>query len=158
MPVGRPRWPRAGAGAATPIGTASAPKHDLLRQLGADELIDYRHEDFEQRARDVDVVLDALGGDYTVRSLRTLRPGGVLVSLALRATDPMPDVAAGLGVRHRLMLVEADQGGMLAVADLARAGLLRPVIEAAFPWEQAAKAHELGDTGRVTGKLVLTVR
>ncbi|OHV44824.1 zinc-binding dehydrogenase [Pseudofrankia sp. BMG5.36] len=73
------------------------------------------------------------------------------------STLPMPEEAARLGVQHRLMLVEAGQGGMLAVADLARAGQLRPIIEANFPWEQAAKAHELGDTGRTTGKLVLVV-
>ena len=70
----------------------------------------------------------------------------------------MPELAAELGVIHRLMLVEADQTGMLAVAELVRSGAVRPVIEASFPLEQAAKAHALGDTNRVTGKLVLTVR
>lgn len=139
------------------IGTASAVKHDLLRELGADELIDYRGEDFERLARDVDVVVDPIGGDYTARSLRTLRPGGVLVSLALTVTEPMPEMAAQLGVSHRLMLVEADQEGMRAVAELARTKRLRPVIESTFPLEEAAKAHTVGDTGRVTGKLVLTV-
>ncbi|MBL7491875.1 NADP-dependent oxidoreductase [Frankia sp. AgB1.9] len=140
------------------IGTASAPKHDLLRTLGADELIDYRDVDFEEAAGKVDAVVDAVGGEYTARSLRTLVPGGILVSLALSDTRPMPEEAAQLGVRHRLMLVEADQTGMLAVADLVRSGALRPVVEATFPLEQAAKAHRLGDTGRVTGKVVLTVR
>ncbi|CUU54059.1 NADPH:quinone reductase [Parafrankia irregularis] len=139
------------------IGTASEVKHDLLRGLGADELIDYHHEDFERAAGGVDVVIDPIGGDYTARSLRTLRPGGVLVSLALTETQPMPQEAARRGVHHRLMLVEADQEGMLAVAELARTRRLRPVIEAAFPWEEAAKAHAVGDGGRVTGKLVLTV-
>ncbi|WP_163553947.1 NADP-dependent oxidoreductase [Candidatus Frankia alpina] len=140
------------------IGTASAPKHDLLRTLGADELIDYHNVDFEKVTGKVDVVVDAVGGDYTARSLRTLVPGGVLVSLALSDTRPMPAEAAQLGVHHRLMLVEADQAGMLAVADLVSSGALRPVVEATFPLEQAARAHELGDAGRVTGKVVLTVR
>jgi NADPH:quinone reductase-like Zn-dependent oxidoreductase len=140
------------------IGTASAPKHDLLRALGADELIDYRNVDFEQAAGKVDVVIDAVGGDYTARSLRTLVPGGVLVSLALSDTLSMPAEAAQLGVRHRLLLVEADQAGMLAVADLVTRGALRPVVEATFPLGQAARAHGLGDAGRVTGKVVLTVR
>src|SRR6185369_156919 len=70
------------------IGTASASKHEVLRELGADELIDYREQDFERAARDVDVVIDAIGGDYTARSLRTLRPGGILVSLALNDAQP----------------------------------------------------------------------
>ncbi|MCW2912092.1 MAG: zinc-binding oxidoreductase [Actinomycetia bacterium] len=140
------------------IGTASAPKHDLLRELGADELIDYHAEDFEKAAGKVDVVIDLVGGDYTARSLRTLRKGGILISLVLSDAQLMTELTAELGVRQRLMLVEADQAGMLAVAGLVKSGALRPVIEAAFPLEQAAKAHELGDTGRVTGKVVLTVR
>jgi NADPH:quinone reductase-like Zn-dependent oxidoreductase len=139
------------------IGTASASKHEVLRELGADELIDYREQDFERAARDVDVVIDAIGGDYTARSLRTLRPGGILVSLALNDAQPMPEETARLGVCHRLMLVEAEQTGMRAVAELLRAGELRPVIQATFPLEDAAKAHEIGETNRVTGKLVLTV-
>jgi NADPH:quinone reductase-like Zn-dependent oxidoreductase len=140
------------------IGTASAPKHDTLRELGADELIDYRTEDFEKAAAEVDVVIDLIGGDYAARSLRTLRKGGILVSLALSNTQLLAEEAAELGVRHRLMLVEADQAGMLAVAELAKTGGLRPVVEASFPLEQARRAHELGDAGRVTGKVVLTVR
>jgi NADPH:quinone reductase-like Zn-dependent oxidoreductase len=63
------------------IGTASAGNHGFLRGLGADELIDYRTADFAEAVRDVDVVLDAVGGDTQVRSLRTLRRGGVLISL-----------------------------------------------------------------------------
>jgi NADPH:quinone reductase-like Zn-dependent oxidoreductase len=132
------------------IGTASAPKHDLLRALGADELIDYRTEDFEQAAGGVDVVVDPVGGDYTARSLRTLRTGGIVVSLT--NTPLLAEEAAALGVRHRLMLVEADHAGMLAVAELLETGALRPVVAASFPMAQAAKAHQLGETGRVTGK------
>ncbi|WP_435174257.1 NADP-dependent oxidoreductase [Actinacidiphila sp. bgisy145] len=140
------------------IGTASAAKHDALRALGADELVDYRTEDFEAAVSGVDVVIDLIGGDYAARSLRTLRKGGVVVSLVLSNTRALTETAAELGVRHQLMLVESDQAGMLAVAELVEAGSLRPVIEAAFPLERAAKAHELGDTGGVSGKLVLTVR
>ncbi|MCK9895789.1 NADP-dependent oxidoreductase [Frankia sp. AgB32] len=139
------------------IGTASAPKHDLLRQLGADELIDYRTQDFDRETGDIDVVLDTVGGEYAARSLRTLRASGLVVSLVGINTVALPEQAAALGVRHRMMLVEADQTGMLAVADLARGGRLRPVIESTFPLEQAAKGHDLGDTGRATGKIVLTV-
>ncbi|WP_414169300.1 NADP-dependent oxidoreductase [Streptoverticillium reticulum] len=139
------------------IGTASAPKHALLRELGADELIDYRTADFTA-IEPVDLVLDTLGGETAVRSLGTLKPGGLLVSIAF--TDLPGDFsaqAAALGVRARPLLVEADQEGMRAIADLAAAGRLRAVVEAAFPLEQAVKGHELGDTGRVTGKVVLTL-
>jgi len=70
------------------IGTASAPKHDILRDLGADELIDYREQDFEQIVDGVDVVIDAIGGDYTGRSPRTLRPAASWCRW--RSTRPSP--------------------------------------------------------------------
>ncbi len=138
------------------IGTASAGHHELVRGLGADEMIDYHVTDFATAVGDIDVVLDPISGDYSARSLRTLRPGGLLVSLLPFAPD-IPGEAARLGVRAQGMLVEYDHGGMTAIADLVTAGQLRPVIAAAFPMADAAKAHELGDTGHVAGKLVLTM-
>jgi NADPH:quinone reductase-like Zn-dependent oxidoreductase len=139
------------------IGTASARNHDLVRSLGADELIDYHSADFAAAVRDVDVVLETVGGDYPARSLRTLRPGGILVSLLPVAPEVTAE-AARLGVRAEVMLVEADHAGMTAIAGLVAEGRLRPVIAAAFPLADAAKAHELGDAGHVAGKLVLTMR
>jgi NADPH:quinone reductase-like Zn-dependent oxidoreductase len=138
-------------------GTASAGRHALLRGLGADELIDYRAADFAAAAGEFDVVLDSVGGDYPARSLRTLRRGGVLVSL-LPVPAGVAAEAARLGVRAQVMLVEADHAGMNAIAGLVTEGKLRPVIAGTFPLADAADAHALGDTGRVAGKLVLTVR
>ncbi|MFC9863852.1 MULTISPECIES: NADP-dependent oxidoreductase [unclassified Streptomyces] len=139
------------------IGTASAPKHDFVRSLGADEVIDYRSVDFAEAVQDIDVVLDPLSGDTRARSLGILRPGGVLVSL-LPGTDPDEAARAdGLGVRVETLLVEADHAGMRAIADLVEAGSLRAHIEAVFPLAGAAAAHALGETDRTTGKIVLTV-
>ncbi|MDP4503084.1 NADP-dependent oxidoreductase [Nonomuraea turcica] len=140
------------------IGTASAAKHDFVRGLGADELIDYRTEDFSEIVRDVDVVLDTICGDYGPRSLRTMRKGGTIVSLALSLFDRgVHDVAKDLGLRSETMLVEPDQAGMRAIAALVEAGRLRVEVAAALPLADAAKAHELGETNRTTGKIVLTV-
>ncbi|MGW9073099.1 NADP-dependent oxidoreductase [Streptomyces yangpuensis] len=135
------------------IGTASAAKHEVLRGLGADELIDYRSVDFAEAVSDVDVVLDALGGDTAERSLKVLRPGGHLVSL------PGPDdVPAGAeGVNASWVLVDPDLKGLEAIADLADRGLLKPLVETVLPLADAARAHEIGEQGRTTGKIVLTV-
>ncbi|MDE3722040.1 NADP-dependent oxidoreductase [Nocardiopsis sp. N85] len=138
------------------IGTASAPKHAFLRGLGADEVIDYRSADFVEAAGEVDVVLDPFAGETLSRSLEVLRPGGIAVSL-LATTPEHTAKADGLGVRARTLLVEADHAGMVAVADLVERGLLRAHVEEAFPLADAAKAHALGDTGHVTGKVVLVV-
>jgi NADPH:quinone reductase-like Zn-dependent oxidoreductase len=139
------------------IGTASAANHGLVRGLGADEMIDYHTTDFAAAVRDVDVVLDTVGGDYPARSLVTLREGGMLVSLLPFAPEVAAEAASN-GVRAKVMLVEADHAGMTAIADLVTEGKLRPVIAGTFPMTDVAKAHERGDTGHVAGKLVLTMR
>ncbi|MFF7610945.1 NADP-dependent oxidoreductase [Streptomyces lavendulae] len=135
------------------IGTASAGKHELLRALGADEVIDYRTTDFEDAVADVDVVVDAIGGDHGERSLKVLRPGGHLVTL------PGPDgLPADPGAVHASwVLVEPDLKGLEEITALVEGGLLKPLIDTVLPLEQAAKAHEIGERGRTTGKIVLTV-
>ncbi|MEW5351687.1 NADP-dependent oxidoreductase [Streptomyces sp. 16-176A] len=139
------------------IGTASAGKHDFLREIGVDEPVDYRTTDVTEAVRDVDVVLDTLGGETSLRSLHTLRPGGVVVSILPVGSDDFPTEAERLGVRAVRMLVDADHHGMRAIADLVETGRLRPTVAGTFPLAEAAKAHELGETGRTTGKLVLVM-
>lgn len=138
-------------------GTASAGKHDLLRELGADELIDYTTEDFSATLSDIDVVIDTIGGDYTPRSLRTLRKGGVLVSLLPADPDFPVQFARELDVRATRILVEPDHAGMTAVADLVTRGLVRPLIDTTVPLAMAGQAHERGETNSTTGKIVLSV-
>lgn len=143
------------------IGTASAAKHDFLRSLGVDEAIDYRTVDIAQAVKDVDMVLDPVSFDAAsrARSLAVLRSGGILVSiLPVVPVDPeeLAEIAER-GVRFEPLLVEADQAGMRAIADLAESGDLRAHVEATFPLAEAAKAHALGETGRTTGKIVLTM-
>ncbi|CAM5590126.1 MULTISPECIES: NADP-dependent oxidoreductase [Streptomyces] len=138
------------------IGTASAAKHDLLRELGADEVVDYRTTDFAEAVEEVDTVLDPVGGETRSRSIGLLRPGGTLVSLLAGPSEETAR-AAERGARMVTMLVEADHAGMNVVADLVAAGALRPRIEEVFPLAEAAAAHRRGETGRTTGKIVLTV-
>ncbi|MFF0213577.1 NADP-dependent oxidoreductase [Streptomyces vinaceus] len=135
------------------IGTASAAKHELLRELGADEVLDYRTADFEEAVSDVDVVIDAVGGDYGQRSLKVLKSGGHLVTLP--GPDGLP--ADPQGVHASWVLVEPDLGGLREIAALADRGLLKPLVDTVLPLAQAAKAHEIGELGRTTGKIVLTV-
>ncbi|WP_405493306.1 NADP-dependent oxidoreductase [Nocardia sp. NBC_00511] len=139
------------------IGTASAANHEFLRGIGVDEALDYRATDFAETVRDIDVVIDPIDADHAIRSLRTLRPGGVVVSLRANGGAPLLAEAEKLGVRAEVLLVEADHTGMNALRDLAESGALRPAIAGTFPLTDAAKAHALGETGRTVGKLVLTV-
>ncbi|MFI9724292.1 NADP-dependent oxidoreductase [Streptomyces sp. NPDC052396] len=139
------------------VGTASAAKHDLLRSLGADEVVDYRSQDVAETVRDMDVVVDPIGGANWSRSLRTLRPGGTLVSiLPLDGTFPRAEAEAA-GVRAVFMLVEPDQQGLREITELVEDGRLRVIAENVFPLEDAAGAHRLGERGRTTGKIVLSI-
>ncbi|WP_436789426.1 NADP-dependent oxidoreductase [Yinghuangia sp. YIM S10712] len=139
------------------IGTASAGKHELLRGLGADEMVDYRAVDFAAAVSDVDVVLDSVGGDYAARSLRVLKRGGTLVTILPPDEDFPAQEAEAAGVRTEYMLVEPDRAGLEAVTDLVESGRLRVVVDEVFPLVAAAKAHELGERGGTTGKIVLSV-
>ncbi|GAA2568788.1 MULTISPECIES: NADP-dependent oxidoreductase [Streptomyces] len=137
------------------IGTASAGKHEFLRGIGVDETVDYRETDFTEAVKDVDVVLDTIGGDNALRSLRVLRPGGVVVSILPGGSNDFYEEAERLGVRGLRMLVDADRSDMRSIAELAGTGKLRATIAGTFPLSAAAEAHASGDTGRTTGKLVL---
>ncbi|MDA8370744.1 MAG: zinc-binding dehydrogenase [Nocardiopsaceae bacterium] len=112
---------------------------------------------FVEAAADVDVVLDTIGGENGIRSLRTVRKGGVLVTILPGNSEPLLTEAKALGVRAEVLLVEADHAGMAEIAALVEEGELRPEVSAVFPLEQAAEAHRLGEAGRTTGETVLTL-
>ncbi|HEX4358365.1 MAG TPA: NADP-dependent oxidoreductase [Pseudonocardia sp.] len=139
------------------IGTASSAKHRMLGELGLDEAINYRGTEFEHVLDPVDVVLDLVGGDVALRSLDVLRPGGLLVSVPSRTAGEALAAAAERGIRATGMLVEPDGHGLEQLAALVGAGQLRPVVAETFPLRRANEAHRLGETGRTSGKIVLTV-
>jgi NADPH:quinone reductase-like Zn-dependent oxidoreductase len=139
------------------IGTARAAKHAFVTGLGADEAIDYTTEDVVERAGEVDVVLDLVGGETGQAALPALRDGGIFVTVpSPSSVQPLRELAQDR-VRITGILVEPDRVGMEALARLVEAERLRVHVERTFPLEQAARAHELGETGRTQGKLVLTL-
>ncbi|HLL64939.1 MAG TPA: NADP-dependent oxidoreductase [Micromonosporaceae bacterium] len=139
------------------IGTARVAKHEFVRGLGADEVIDYTTTDFAERLHDLDVVIDSIGGEYGPRSLRTLRPGGILVALASPAETYLEQQAIRQGRRARFMIVEPDSGGLASLSGLVGSGKLRVEVDTVLPLGQVAKAHEIGQSGRAKGKIILTV-
>ncbi|NUT91601.1 MAG: NADP-dependent oxidoreductase, partial [Saccharothrix sp.] len=139
------------------ITTASAAKHDFVRSLGADEVVDYTAVDFAQAVRDVDVAFDTVGGDIGARSVPTVKPGGLVVTILGSSLETLEAAAEGRDVRIAAVLCEPDRHGLLALTDLVDRGALRTELDTVLPLEQAAKAHELLETGRTRGKIVLTV-
>jgi NADPH:quinone reductase-like Zn-dependent oxidoreductase len=139
------------------IGTASAAKHAFLAKLGADEAIDYATEDVVAKAGEVDIVLDLVGGDLSLSVLPAVRDGGLLIVVpSLAGLDAVREAAADR-IRVTGILVEPDRTGMEALAVLVESGALRSHVERTFPLADAGRAHELGEVGHTTGKLVLTV-
>jgi NADPH:quinone reductase-like Zn-dependent oxidoreductase len=137
------------------IATASRAKADFVRELGADEVIDYEAEDFAAVARDVDAVLESVGGDYADRSLRTLRPGGLLVTIVERTNAQLAARVKAAGRRFAGIIVEPDSPGLEKLAEWVDSGRLRVHVDETFPMTAVARAHRRLE-GSVKGKLVLT--
>jgi len=135
-------------------GTASTKNQDFLRSIGVDEAIDYTTTRFEDVVRDVDVVIDAVGGETRSRSWAVMKKGGFLVSLLGQGTL---EEAAAHGVRAAIILVKSSLDQLEQIADLVDAGKIKPAVGAQFPLEQAAEAHRLGETNHARGKIVLRI-
>ena len=137
------------------ITTASAAKHDFIRRLGAHEMIDYRTQDFAATARDLDVVLDT-AGRYGDASIATLKPNGLFVTIVEREDAALKARVEAAGRRFAGVTVEPDRLGLEHLAALVEAGSLRPRVQRTVPFEHAAEAHALIESGRTEGKIVLT--
>lgn len=137
------------------IATCSKENAEFVKSLGADVVIDYKAQKFEELAKDVDMVLDTVGGETQRRSMQTLRKDGILVSIV----QP-PDAAKlkELGVRGVVFMVKPDPRQLAQLAELVVQGRIKPHIEATFPLADFAKALERSQGGHTKGKLVLKVQ
>ena len=140
------------------IGTASSRNMAFLRELGVDEVIDYKRTRFEDVARDVDVVLDGVGGDVLARSARVLKPGGILVTILPENTDAAKSLADACGARGTSVMVKPDQQQLLQITALIDSGHIRPVVETVLPLQEVRTAHEMSVGGHTRGKIVLQVQ
>lgn len=146
------------------IGTASAHNADFLKELGADEVIDYTTQKFEDVVSDMDVVFNAtptttVDEELRLRSVRVLKEGGIFVCThgvwpndefkALLARKNATVAMAGVGINHQHCFNE--------VAKLIDAGKVKPIVSKVYPWDEAAEAHRDVETKHVRGKVVLEI-
>jgi alcohol dehydrogenase len=165
-----------GAIVATTTSTANL---DWVTRLGADVVIDYRKDAFEELLHDYDVVLNSLGGDVLVKSLRVLKPGGKLISIS---GPPDPAFAKDMGAawilrlvmrllsyrirsrarRHQVdysfLFMRASGDQLREIGSLLDSGIIRPVVDRVFPFESTKEAMAYVDTGRARGKVVVKLR
>jgi alcohol dehydrogenase len=159
--------------------TASAASLDLVKRLGADTAIDYRKDDFEGILADYDVVLNSLDGETLHKSLRVLKPGGILISIS---GPPDPDFAKEIDasrivslamrllsfrirrkskrrhVRYSFLLMRASGDQLREISSLIDLGIIRPCVDRVFPFESTKEAMAYVETGRAKGKVVVKVR
>ncbi|MEZ2391180.1 NADP-dependent oxidoreductase [bacterium RCC_150] len=163
---------------ATVATTASSSNAGFVRDLGADTVIYYRTQDFEQLLSGYDLVLDSLGGENLQKSLRILKPGGKAIGIA-GPPDPVFARKAGLnpvlrlaitglsskirrqarklGVSYEFLFMRASGDQLRQISALVDAGVLRPIVGKVFTFGQAPEALQSLATGGFRGKAVLTV-
>ena len=163
-----------GASVATTVSTTNM---DFVRELGADTVIDYRNEDFEQQLSDYDLVLDSLGGKNLKKSLRVLKPGGIAIGIS-GPPDPAFAREAGLnpllrlaitslsasirrqakklGVSYEFLFMHASGEQLGQISSLVEQGAVRPVVGRIVPFDRTVQALQEIDKGGIRGKTVIS--
>jgi NADPH:quinone reductase-like Zn-dependent oxidoreductase len=137
------------------VASAGSADLDYVRGLGAETVVDYRTERFEDAVSGVDVVLDTVGGDTQERSLRVLKPGGILVSVVSPVPEPLQ---TRYGIRAAYFYVGVTTGRLNRITELFDSGRLVTNVGTVLPLEEARTAHEmLGGAPHRRGKIVLSI-
>ena len=137
------------------VTTASATNFDYLRDLGADEIIDYNSQDFAEAVSNCDAVFDTVGGDVAQRSFAVLKPGGRAAFIASGPTAPEPPREDVQSLRPR---VGRDRLHLERIIDLVTAGVVSVPEITVYPLSEAAAAHRVSESRHLRGKLVFQVR
>jgi NADPH:quinone reductase-like Zn-dependent oxidoreductase len=137
------------------LTTVSTDKLQFARTLGADVVIDYKTQRFEELAQDLDMVFDLVDGETRERSWKLLKKGGVLVSTL---TEPSQETAARHSVRALRYTVEADGKELAEILGLVASGKVKPHVQKTYPLEEAARALNCVEQGNSVGKIVLAPR
>jgi NADPH:quinone reductase-like Zn-dependent oxidoreductase len=136
------------------IGTGSAENLAFIKQLGADEAIDYKNERFEEKVQDADLVFDLIGGDTQKRSLQVLKEGGRLITTV---KPEYQDEAKEKHIHLESFTAQAYTEDLKQIADLVDGGMISPVVSAVMSLEDAKQAEILNAKGNTRGKIVIKV-
>ncbi len=134
-------------------GTCSKNHFDMVKALGADEVIDHVSEDFSKKVKNLDVVLDTIGGETQEKSWGVIKKGGVLVS----TVGADEKAAAAYGVRGKSFMLISNGARLQEIGGLVDAGKITVVVEREFPLAEAKAAQELSQAGHVKGKIILKI-
>jgi len=138
------------------VAVASGKNRDFVLSLGADEFIDYEKENFADIVKDIDVVLDCVGGETALKLVSVIKDGGKLISLPASPFDDKPNTINPT-VETPFMLVHSSQEDMQIISNLMQSEKLKVHIHQTFPFNQIKEAHQLLEFGGVRGKMVVLV-
>jgi NADPH:quinone reductase-like Zn-dependent oxidoreductase len=135
--------------------TTSSKNTELVKSLGADVVIDYKAQKFQDELSDYDLVFDMLGGETMTESFKVLKRDGTMISIKGQDTD---GIATKYGVRFEFIFMSPD-GAMLAeLGELISSGSVKPLIDSEFSFNDITAAYDKLDTGRAVGKIVVAVK
>ncbi|UYQ92372.1 NADP-dependent oxidoreductase [Chitinophaga horti] len=138
-------------------GTASAANRDFLLSLGADAHIDYQNQDFTKELRDIDYVLESLGGDMIDRSLEVIRPGGSINSIPSGLPEDITAKAAAKNIHAYRTMVYSSGEHMEVLADWLEKGIIKSTVSQTFGFADIPQAHLQIETGKTRGKVIVNV-
>lgn len=138
-------------------GTSSAKNKDFVLRQGSDHHIDYQGYDWSAHGRHFDFVLDTIGGDYIDHSLAVTKAGGSMISIPTGLNEEVTAKAIAKGVKGYFILVQSSGEDMKQIASLLERGIIRPHVSQRFTFDQMPEAHRQQETGRVLGKIILTL-
>ena len=136
--------------------TTSGSNTEMVKNLGADIVIDYKTQNFEDEIKDYDVVFDMMGGDIMNRSFKVLKKGGCLVSI--KSFEDSKGLAKQYGLKFESFFMWPSGEMLRQLAQLISDGALKPVIDRTFSIDQLKEAYDYLNTGRAKGKIVIEVK
>lgn len=139
------------------IGTSSGENKKFIMELGASEHIDYQKQIFENEVKDVDFVFDSIGGDYIDRSLKVLKPGGIIISIPSGASESVKEKASAKGMTGDTFRVQSDGKNMKEIAELLEKGIVGSHISKVFAFDEIQAAHLQIESGKTKGKIVVSL-
>jgi NADPH:quinone reductase-like Zn-dependent oxidoreductase len=138
-------------------GTSSAENRDFVLWLGADAHIDYKTRPFEDAVKDIDFVLDTIGGEYIDRSLKVIKKGGTIISIPSGLNEQVTEKAKALGINGYTIRVKPSGEDMKTIAGLLEKGLVRSHVFKTFAFNEMAAAHQQIESGRTVGKVTVSL-
>ena len=136
------------------VTTVSTFNVEFARGLGADLVIDYKTERFEEKAGKVDMVFDLVGGETQDRSWQVIKPGGILISAPV---DPDQEKAKANNVRALRFSARPNSNQLTEIAALIDKGEIKPVVAKVFPLDEIAEAHRFTEAGGFRGKVGIRI-